>query len=567
MAPRPADSSTPSDLFHLLVDSVRDYALFMLAPDGRILTWNTGAQRIKGYRSDEIVGRHFSVFYPSTDVRAGKPEYELRHAAETGRFEDEGWRIRKDGRRFWANVIITPVRDSHNTLVGFAKITRDLSERKQAEVEREILLEAERAARERAEAASARLDALQGITEVGISHVDLASLAQALAVQVEQVFAADHVGLILGDGDEARAIVERGPSDLPRPSPTDGIIRWVVENRGPLLYHGGLEAPQGDLERNLGGSWIVVPLATEETFIGVLYAGSTMPGRFRDDDLDLLQMLGTRVALALDHARAVEAEREARALMIAASETAQVRNEFIAVAAHELKTPLTSIRMAAQMATRRLGDADPTMLALVEQVVAQAGRLNRLVVALLDASRVDLGRLEMQPQETNITAIVRDIVQSTRRTSDREITLDESDEVVAEVDPLRFEQVVMNLMDNAVKYSPAMRPIVARLACEAGAFRLSVRDQGIGIPEGSREHVFDRFFQGHSESRQSGLGLGLYISREIVQAHGGTITAEFPADGGSLFTVCMPLTFPSPAPEDIEAIGSPRQPASSRPEG
>jgi PAS domain S-box-containing protein len=123
----------------LFIDSIRDYAIFMLDVTGRVTTWNTGAQRIKGYRADEIIGRHFSVFYPEEDVKGGKCELELRGAAATGRFEDEGWRVRQDGSRFWANVVISAVRDHNGELVGFAKVTRDLTDRRHAEEERAAL--------------------------------------------------------------------------------------------------------------------------------------------------------------------------------------------------------------------------------------------------------------------------------------------------------------------------------------------------------------------------------------------------------------------------------------------
>jgi PAS domain S-box-containing protein len=135
------------ELFRLLVANVRDYAIFMLDPTGHVATWNIGAERIKRYRADDIIGRHFSVFYPEDDVRAGKCEMELEVAARDGRFEDEGWRICSDGTRFWANVVITAVRDAAGTLVGFAKVTRDLTERKRSEDERAARLAAEQANR------------------------------------------------------------------------------------------------------------------------------------------------------------------------------------------------------------------------------------------------------------------------------------------------------------------------------------------------------------------------------------------------------------------------------------
>jgi PAS domain S-box-containing protein len=115
--------------FRLLVDAVQDYAIFMLDVQGHVSSWNTGAQRIKGYAVSEIIGKHFSVFYPEEDLRAGKPKRELEIAAKEGRFEDEGWRLRKDGSRFWANVIISAIRDESGELIGFGKVTRDYTER------------------------------------------------------------------------------------------------------------------------------------------------------------------------------------------------------------------------------------------------------------------------------------------------------------------------------------------------------------------------------------------------------------------------------------------------------
>ncbi|MFL6122090.1 PAS domain S-box protein [Actinophytocola sp.] len=123
----------PEDGYRLLVQGVRDYAIFMLDPGGRITSWSAGAEQIKGYREEEILGRHFSIFYPPEDVTAGKPARELEQAIQNGRVEDEGWRVRKDGTRFWANVVITALRDDTGELRGFGKVTRDMTERRAAE--------------------------------------------------------------------------------------------------------------------------------------------------------------------------------------------------------------------------------------------------------------------------------------------------------------------------------------------------------------------------------------------------------------------------------------------------
>ncbi len=128
-APHPYDG----DAYRLMVEGVRDYAIFMLDPEGVIATWNEGAQRIKGYAASEIIGQHFSRFYPADALAKGWPDEELRRARELGRFEDEHWRIRKDGSRFWANVIITALRNAKGELIGFSKITRDLTERRAQE--------------------------------------------------------------------------------------------------------------------------------------------------------------------------------------------------------------------------------------------------------------------------------------------------------------------------------------------------------------------------------------------------------------------------------------------------
>jgi PAS domain S-box-containing protein len=141
-----ASIAATEERFRLLVESVKDYAIFILDVNGNVTTWNAGAERIKGYTAEEIVGKHFSTFYPREDVAAGKCERELEVAAREGRFEDEGWRVRKDGSRFWANVVITPLRSQAGDLIGFAKVARDLTERRQAEENLRALAAAERAA-------------------------------------------------------------------------------------------------------------------------------------------------------------------------------------------------------------------------------------------------------------------------------------------------------------------------------------------------------------------------------------------------------------------------------------
>jgi PAS domain S-box-containing protein len=203
-AEEPADE--PAELYRLLVASVRDYAIFALDADGNVLTWNVGAHQLKGYVAHEIVGRHFSIFYPPADVEAGKPAYELVTAARDGRFEDEGWRVRKDGTRFWANVIITALRDASGDVVGFAKVTRDLTERRAAE-QQAVRYAAESAARAAAESRSHELDVLnRALQDQALELEAQTEEAQALTEDLEQ--SNEQLEEAVAEAEEARATAE-----------------------------------------------------------------------------------------------------------------------------------------------------------------------------------------------------------------------------------------------------------------------------------------------------------------------------------------------------------------------
>ena len=237
-------------------------------------------------------------------------------------------------------------------------------------------------------------------------------------------------------------------------------------------------------------------------------------------------------------------EQEARAISEAAL---RVRDEFLSIASHELRSPLATVKGHAQMALRRLdrdGQLEPERaVAALRAIVCQSDKLDRLVGQLLDVSRLELGKLQLEPQTIDVAAVVGEVVSSAQaRGVGHVIALTAPSSLEAEGDPLRIEQVLTNLLDNAIKYSPEGGTIEVVVSRPTGdRMEIAVRDHGLGIPPEKRALIFERFYQAHGNGHKSGLGLGLYVSRQIVELHGGELTAEFPSDGGSRFIVRLPL--------------------------
>ena len=348
-----------------------------------------------------------------------------------------------------------------------------------------------------------------------------------------------------------------GPEGLPR----------VLRTGQPLLY---TELTDGQIEgaahgpehlailRELGPkSLIIVPLVARGQTLGtVLLARSDGRPRYRPEDLRLAEDLARRAATALDNARLFGEAREA----------VRMRDEFLSIAAHELKTPITTLMGFAQVLLRELasrGELDERLVTrALHAVEQQSERLSRLVVKLLDIAQIDSGKLVLERRMTDLADLVADLVASREvSASGHSMVVQRPAEgrVLAMVDPLRLEQVMTNLLDNAIKYSPAGgRVEVTVKTKDDGPWTadrdeqssvvhrppsavISVRDHGIGIPPEMRGRIFDRFYQAHAGNHMSGMGLGLYISRQIVELHGGSIRAEFPPDGGSRFILALPI--------------------------
>jgi len=285
--------------FRLVVEEVKDYAIFMLDPGGKIVSWNEGAQKIKGYTPEEIIGQHFSCFYTSEDLESGKPDEELTLAAAEGRWEEEGWRLRKDGSRFWADVVITALHDKAGNLLGFTKVTRDITEGKRAR--EAFLLE---------------------VTNALVSNLDIRQLLSAIASCVRQVKAFDYATLALYDAHSGRlrmhvlepaagAEVSSVIGEEPLVSLGKSPAGWAYTTRKPLLLKGqageewAFETPPQLGQQSLkSGCWI--PLMGREGVMGTLNVFSSRPGNFTDDDVTMLTQIAGQVAIAMGNALAFQ---------------------------------------------------------------------------------------------------------------------------------------------------------------------------------------------------------------------------------------------------------------------
>lgn len=277
--------------FRLLVEGASDYAIFMLDPEGRVATWNSGAERIKGYRAEEILGQHFSKFYSQEDIERGRPQHELEVASAEGRYEDEGWRIRKDGSRFWANVIITVLRGKDGRLKGFAKVTRDFTDRKGAE--ESLVLELSKAvlANPDIHQMLAAIDAsIQRLIPHDMATISLYDVNHPGQLQMQQ----------LSTGDE------RGPTQQVM-QPIEGTPEgWTFVNRELLLMSqiGDKEAGQPDYQLKTGiksGCW--VPLNNRGEVLGTLFVGSRRETAFDQRQAETLRQAASQIAgiLKVDH--------------------------------------------------------------------------------------------------------------------------------------------------------------------------------------------------------------------------------------------------------------------------
>jgi PAS domain S-box-containing protein len=513
--------------FALLVDAVQDYAICMLDPEGSIRSWNSGASRIFGYAADEVVSGHFSLFYGPDELAAGKPRHELEAAVRDGRVEDEGWRVRKDSSRFWANTVITLLRGEDGGIRGFVKVTRDLTARRAAE------------------------EHLRQNAEVFQLLVS--------AVRDYAIFMLDAKGNVATWNIGAQRIKQYAPAEIIGRHFSTFYTEEDKRNGKPerelavACEQGSVEDEGWRLRKDGSRFWASVVITA------VYDAQGTLRGfaKVTRDITDRKNAEETQRALTEQREarlRAEEEQRLAEASYRIAQEANRTKDEFLMTLSHELRTPMTAILGWSRMLPAMSPD-NPVFQEAIDSIAAGAQLQARLIDDILDVSRIVSGKLRLVPETFEMGHVIKDSVDGMNPTAfAKQITITTSlapDLGLIVADPTRIQQVIWNLLSNAVKFTQRNGTVRVSARRASSHIQISVRDNGEGIDPQFLPHIFEPFRQAESPQTRvhGGLGLGLSIVRYIAEAHGGTVTAESEGRGkGTTFTVTLPVRAVSESP-------------------
>jgi PAS domain S-box-containing protein len=484
--------SEVAEQHRLLLDCLVDYALFLLDPQGRVATWNTGAQRLLGYQEQEILGQPAARFFTPEDVREGVSEQELRMAAEQGRASDDRWQVRKDDTRIWVSGVTTALRDEQGNLRGFAKVIRDRTEQRLA-----------------AEALQARERRYRALVEN----------------------AWDGVTLVAADGTilETTPITFRGLGYAP--------AEYLGRNGFELLHPDDVPAV-----RELLGRVLQKPAERFTTRYRL---------RHKDGSWRWVEAVATNLldepsvrAIVVNHHDVTE-QKEAE----------RQKDEWLAMLAHELRGPLHPVSNAVEVLLLR-GAADSELQRAGEMIARQVRHLARIVDDLLDVTRLLRGRIHLRRERLDLARAARVTAEDYRRLlaqAGLTLRVDTAQTPVWVLgDATRLHQVLANLLDNSRKFTDPGGTITVSVRAHPEQRRavLAVRDTGVGIAAEMLPRLFDVFAQADRSLPRSkgGLGLGLAVVRELVELHGGAIEARSEGPGrGAEFTVRLPLEKEPPA--------------------
>jgi PAS domain S-box-containing protein len=469
---------TEEQRLQLLVNAIQDYAIYMLDADGNVTTWNPGAERFKGYVAEEIIGKHYEKFFTAEDRAADRPRNALRIAAREGRFETEGWRVRKDGSRFWAHVVLDAIRSEHGELVGYAKITRDVTDKKEAE---RALFESEQRFRM----------LVQGVKDYAIYMLDPQGRitnwnagAQNIKGYSAQEIVGQHFSTFYTETERASGEPERALATALREGKYEREA-WRVRKDGSLFWAHVLIDPISDDDgRHIG---------------------------FAKITRDITDQRRTREEL----------EQAEQALF--QSQKLQALGELTGGIAHDFNNLMTVITGSADFLRRNRELPEAKKLRYLDGIIETAARATTLTSQLLTFGR----RQTIKPQILDVAHRLASAQDLLGRTLGSRFMIEVR--AVAglqiEVDPAQFEAAIVNAVVNARDAMPDGGKITlgaAREEVEGQSFvRISIEDTGLGMPERVKERAFDPFFTTKEVGKGTGLGLS-QIHGFAAQAGGST---------------------------------------------
>jgi two-component system sensor kinase FixL len=494
-----SSSAALAEELSLLIDGATTYAIYMLDPQGCVTIWNRGAERIKGWTEDEVVGQNFARFYPPDDVAARKPERDLARASLAGRFEEESWRLRKDGSEFLADVTITALRDDAGALRGFAKVIRDITDRKAAEA-----------------AVARREHHLRSILETipdGLIVTNETGTISSFSAAAERLF-----------GYTQSEVVGRNIDLLLTDAQTLVFDRRGAGSSAPSSPHTFSEIEVGHGMRR-DGETVPVELAVGEVSIG----GERIFSLFVRD-VTKRQATERRVS-------------DLQSELIHVSRVSAM-GTMASTLAHEINQPLTAIANYLETARAMIDDADERDLGAFAEAVdlataqsLRAGTIIRRLRAFVE--RGDTGfrseRLNQVVEEATSLALLGAHEAGVKAVMTMVAAVDR-----VLIDRVQVQQVIVNLVRNAIQAmsESALKELtIATLQDRHGWVQVTVADTGAGLDPKIRGRLFDAF----ATTKEDGMGLGLSICRTIIEAHGGRIWAEGASSGGTAFHFCLPL--------------------------
>ena len=476
--------------FDELVESVEDYAIITLSPAGVVLDWNRGAERLKGYRPDQIVGRHFSTFYCAEDIERGLPQRELEVAAREGRFSEEGWRLRMDGSRILASVTLTALREgSDGELAGFLKITRDLTER-------HARIEELRQSEERF-----RL-MIESVTDYAIFMLDpgghVASWNNG-ARRIKGYTTEEILGQHFSVFYPAEAIAADLPATLLAAAREDGRVEnsgWRVRKDGTRFW----------------GQVTITALYDE---------GKVLRGF-------------AKITRDLTLNRNIDQLRKA----------GRKKDTFLATLAHELRNPLAPVLTGLEVILKSPEDHG-RITRVAAMLRRQVDQMSRLIEDLVDISRITSGKVVLRKDMVFLAEVMGRSIEAAKPGMEQKrqrLTYRlPPGEIRIFADLHRLSQAVTNLLSNAVRYTPPEGNIALSCSVDGQMLIVAVADDGIGIAPEDQEEIFDLFEQG-ANGETDGLGIGLTLVRTIARLHGGTVLVDSRGEGqGSTFTLRLPV--------------------------